>query len=89
MKPVKEIEPDVSDEEYEDYLNDLFGEVYVCGTNYDSGRLLKEIDPVAFRCGKSDYESGLNVRYACAECDGEYDDLSEAEECCEEEEEEE
>jgi hypothetical protein len=87
MKPVKAIEPEVTDEYWEEFLTDLYGEVNVCGMTYESGRLLKEIDPIAFQCGKSDYESGLDVRYACGECGDDYHDRYDAERCCAEEEE--
>ena len=87
-----QIETELTDSEYEDYLDELYGEVEVCGCNYSAGRTLREVDPTAFRCGKSDYESeqdSENPRYACGECGEIFEGDSaedEAEECCEEKE---
>jgi hypothetical protein len=44
-------------ERYEDMLNDCYPPVSICGYEYDAGRALKEIDPIAFDCGFSDYIS--------------------------------
>lgn len=49
----------LSKEEYRDYLNKCYGDVTVCGQNFSQGDLLEDADPVAFRCGKSDYESQI------------------------------
>lgn len=53
---VRNGEVDMTDEEYVDYLDEVYGEVEVCGQPFGSGDLLRDADPVAFRCGKSDYE---------------------------------
>lgn len=31
-----------------DMLNDVYGTVKICGYDYDAGRALEEVDPVAF-----------------------------------------
>lgn len=36
---------------YQDDLGDFYGMVSVCGLEYDAGRVLREIDPIAFREG--------------------------------------
>lgn len=54
-------EVSVSNEAYVDFLNEIYGDVQVCGNTYGSGDLLEAQDPVAFRCGKSDWESELQV----------------------------
>ena len=77
----KEIE--ISEDDYEERLNELFGEVSVCGINFDAGTLLKEIDPIAFRCGQSDEET----RWECTECGKEHEEQDEAEEFCQKDEE--
>lgn len=51
----------LSDGEYVEILNELYGEVSVCGHMYDSGSILIDQDPCAFRCGKSDYESHIQT----------------------------
>ena len=50
---------EVSEEEYDDMLDDCYGEIEVCGLTYWASSLLKRIDPIAYRCGLSDYESSL------------------------------
>lgn len=54
-------EVSLSDEEYASYLTDIYGDVRVCGQLFDSGDLFKDVDPIAFGCGKSDYESALTT----------------------------
>lgn len=51
----------LSDSEYEEILNDTYGDVQVCGQTFGSGSILVDADPTAFRCGKADYESGLQT----------------------------
>lgn len=52
-------EVSLSNSEYIDYLDEIYGDVEVCGYTYGAGSLLESQDPVAFRCGKSDYESEI------------------------------
>jgi hypothetical protein len=51
----------LSDSEYEEILNEIYGDVEVCGYTFGSGSLLVDADPTAFRCGKNDYESGIQT----------------------------
>ena len=51
----------LSESEYVDILNEIYGEVNVCGNNYGSGDILQDQDPIAFRCGKSDHESHIQT----------------------------
>ena len=50
---------ELSDADYAAILDDIYGDVEVAGMRYSTGRALRELDPVAFRCGKSDYESDM------------------------------
>lgn len=54
-------EVSLSDAEYVEVLNDIYGEVSVCGNTYGSGDILQDQDPVAFRCGKGDHESHIQA----------------------------
>ena len=49
----------LSDAEYSEYLDEVYGDIAICGMSYSAGVALKNIDPVAFRCGKSDDESEI------------------------------
>jgi len=74
-----EVEKD--EKEFEDMLNDTFGTVDVCGMTMDAGTVLRECDPIAFRCALSDEP----IIWACGECDEQYETEEEANECCQEE----
>ena len=43
------------EERYDEMLDEAYGVISVAGMNYDTSRLLKSIDPIAYRCGKLDY----------------------------------
>ena len=50
---------DITESEYEDFLNEAYDAVEICGMSYDSGRALRLLDPVTFRCSLGDYESEI------------------------------
>ena len=79
MVNTEEIE--TTEEEFEEELNEIYGTVNVCGFEMDAGTVLKECDPVAFRCGLADKET----QYKCGECGSVFDTEEKAEECCEDE----
>lgn len=53
---------DIGTDEYIDILNDIYGDVTICGYTYGHGNALQAIDPVAFRCGLGDYESEIQAQ---------------------------
>ena len=77
-----EIEAEVTEEEYRDFLDEAYPDANICGSEYSPGRALQEVDPTAFRCEKNGYEDSLDNKWKCAVCDTEYDDEEEAEHCC-------
>ena len=44
-----------TDDEYDSYLDGCYGDLDVCGSS--ASYALKNLDPTAYRCGKSDYDS--------------------------------
>lgn len=46
-----------TEDEYEEFLNEVYGEIDVCGSSRFAGTLLREIDPIMFDCGYADWES--------------------------------
>jgi hypothetical protein len=40
---------------FRDMLDDCYGTLEVCGYKYGAAQLLESVDPIAFRCGVSDY----------------------------------
>jgi hypothetical protein len=45
--------------QFEDYLNDSYGTIEICGQVFFASDILKECDPIAFRVYQSDFESYL------------------------------
>lgn len=64
-----------SEYEYKQYLNDVYGTVEVCGHTFESGDLLEDADPTAFRCGLNDWIDSLDK-----EDEDDYKELMEEEE---------
>jgi len=80
-----QIETEIDDDEYEQFLNEMYGDINVCGMTMSSGYVLKHMDTIAFDIGKSEYETSLdndNPKYGCGQCHEPYDDEDEAENCC-------
>jgi Rad3-related DNA helicase len=47
------------DEDYADWIDEIEGEVIICGMSYSASNILREVDPTAYRCIFSDYCDGL------------------------------
>ena len=58
---IETFEYSCTDDEYEQMLDDMYGDVEICGMTYSSCRALKLLDPVAYRCSKIDYESDYDL----------------------------
>ena len=67
---IETFEYSCSDDEYDEMLDEIYGDVEICGMIYSSSRALKLLDPVAYRCAKNDFES----YYDLDNCE-EYSDL--------------
>lgn len=52
---------DISNNEYMEFLDEVYGEVTICGMTYSAGTALEAVDPIAFRCGLGDYESEIQA----------------------------
>ena len=46
----------VGDEEYNDMLDDTYPEYKMGNLSYSPSRILKELDPIAYRMGKQEYQ---------------------------------
>jgi len=46
-------------EMFNEMLDDCEGPVELCGSTYSASYVLREIDPVAYRCGFNDYVDSL------------------------------
>jgi hypothetical protein len=76
---------ELTDNEYEVFLNNSYAEVSILGSYYPVGYVLRRIDETAFNCSKNDYEDSLDI-YVCSKCGKEHDYEEEAEQCCKEDE---
>ncbi|MCT7478222.1 gas vesicle protein GvpG, partial [Escherichia coli] len=48
-----EIDEDKYDENYDDWLDEIYGEIMIGNISFLPSRILKELDPIAYRCGFS------------------------------------
>jgi hypothetical protein len=79
MNP-KEIEK-YTEDDYDDMLDEVYGDIEIGNLTYSTSRVLKEIDPIAYDYGFSDYQEYV---YECSECGETFEDEQDAEECCRE-----
>ena len=49
----------MTDNDFIEFINETNPEVTICGLTFSPGNILKEMDPVAFRCMKNDYISNM------------------------------
>ena len=75
---IETFEYSCSDDEYDEMLDEIYGDVEICGMNYSSSQALKLLDPIAYRCGKGDYESNYDLDN-CEEYSDLKDELEELE----------
>lgn len=47
--------------EFDAHLDECYKDVNVCGFTYSASYALKELDPIAYRCMKSDYEGTFDL----------------------------
>ena len=45
---------------YQEYLDEAYGDIEICGYTYSASQALESVDPIAYRVGLSDYESSLD-----------------------------
>ena len=58
------------DAQFDDFLDDVGQAVYVRGMEFYPSDILKNCDPIAYRCAKADYEANFDL----SDCE-EYQDL--------------
>jgi hypothetical protein len=55
------------EEAYEELLDEVYGTVEVAGMTFDTGRALRELDPIAFRMSVLDYQNSTLEDCDCDE----------------------
>lgn len=68
----------LTENEYEKYLNEIYSEIKIGYLTFSPGKIVRKLDPVAFRCGIS----AMDEKWICSYCEMEYDNETEAENCC-------
>lgn len=82
-----ELEAEVDEEEYRNFLDEIYPAVELGSLTFDASKIIEELDPIAFRVGMADYASEQPARFECGECGEEHANEDDAEECCQPEEE--
>lgn len=54
----QEVIENVNDYYWDDLLDEMYGEVEICGHEYCASRALYLVDEVGYRCGKNDWLDG-------------------------------
>ena len=47
-------------DEYDEFLNSVYGDVNLGNFTFDPARIIKELDPIAYRVGYADFTSEQN-----------------------------
>lgn len=47
------------EEAYRDFLDECYGEIAICGYTYPASVALAQVDPIAYRCGLTEFEDSL------------------------------
>ena len=71
MRYVPEYE---AEQDYSEMLDDVYGVVTIAGMEYGTAYALRELDPIAFRCGMSDYLDSAGITTDESEVDDEDDE---------------
>ncbi len=58
---IETFEHTCTDKEFDDFLDDCYSEIEIMGMTYNVSYALKELDPTAYRCAKSDYEADFDL----------------------------
>lgn len=53
-----ELFSDGFEDEYRDFLSDVYGTILVAGYEFDAGAIVRAMDPIGFRCGMLDWVDG-------------------------------
>ena len=73
----EELKPIDLEELYREMLDECEPVVKVAGLSFSASRIIEELDPIAFRCGVSDYADSLIGETISDEIDGEHYNLDE------------
>lgn len=69
---------------YDDMLDGYYEDYNVGRICFTASQVLKECDPIAYRCGFNDWIDEIDKPWQCGQCDTRHETEEEAEECCQE-----
>ena len=46
-------------EQFDEFLDDVYGTIKIAGCTFDASVILKELDPIAYRCFFEDYKADI------------------------------
>ena len=72
LEPVEREIEKYSEDDYDNMLDEVYGDCMVCGYSMQSSYVLKEMDPIAYRCGFADYQE-YETKYYCPICGEQFD----------------
>ncbi len=55
---------ELDEEDYQDQFDEILdeqGEIKICGANYYPSTILKEVDPINYRCSLSDFVNSIEI----------------------------
>ena len=58
-KVIKEMSDDELKEQYDELLDEIYGEVKLGNLTFSPSRIIRELDPIAYRTGLGEYEDSL------------------------------
>lgn len=79
-KPIEVEVERYTEDDYNAMLNEG-GDVNVCGYSFEPADVLRECDPIAYRCGFNDYQE-YDTKYECPLCGEQFGDEDDCIECC-------
>ena len=60
--------------QYDDYIDEMTGDVTILGMSYSASRVLKEMDPIAYSCGFSNWLYSMELTTDESEAEDEDED---------------
>lgn len=66
---INSFEYEISENDFDDFLDEIEQPVNVCGMEFYPSDILKNCDPIAYSCAKSDYESNYDLDDVEEYCD--------------------
>ena len=58
---IETFEYECSDDEFCDWIDSIYPEISIGSLTFSPSEIMKELDPIAYRCSKSDYESNFDL----------------------------